>query len=153
MNFPNPGTKPVETYPRRPRAASAAKEAFNKSVSQSAEVFVERTHFTSKVQQNVTLPPEISHVILPDCWKSLHVLILFTFADVIHTVGPIAHGGVGEKESKALRACYYNSLRIAADNAARSVVRNQVDSWTSNIVQSQSQEKKTTGFYCSCKQN
>ncbi|XP_008325078.1 ADP-ribose glycohydrolase MACROD1 isoform X1 [Cynoglossus semilaevis] len=40
---------------------------------------------------------------------------------VIHTVGPIAHGGVGEKESKALRACYYNSLRIAADNAARSV--------------------------------
>nr|XP_046262414.1 ADP-ribose glycohydrolase MACROD1 isoform X4 [Scatophagus argus] len=41
--------------------------------------------------------------------------------DVIHTVGPIAQGGVGEAEKKALRSCYKNSLETAAQNAARSV--------------------------------
>nr|XP_020446963.1 O-acetyl-ADP-ribose deacetylase MACROD1 isoform X1 [Monopterus albus] len=40
---------------------------------------------------------------------------------VIHTVGPIAHGGVGEEEKKALRSCYKNSLKTATENAARSV--------------------------------
>ncbi|XP_013861512.1 ADP-ribose glycohydrolase MACROD1 isoform X2 [Austrofundulus limnaeus] len=40
---------------------------------------------------------------------------------VIHTVGPIAQGGVGETERNALRSCYRNSLQAAADNAARSV--------------------------------
>ncbi|KAM7389859.1 hypothetical protein PAMP_023809 [Pampus punctatissimus] len=40
---------------------------------------------------------------------------------VIHTVGPIAQGGVGEKEKKALRSCYKNSLQAATANAARSV--------------------------------
>nr|XP_046262412.1 ADP-ribose glycohydrolase MACROD1 isoform X2 [Scatophagus argus] len=40
---------------------------------------------------------------------------------VIHTVGPIAQGGVGEAEKKALRSCYKNSLETAAQNAARSV--------------------------------
>ncbi|KAM9357266.1 ADP-ribose glycohydrolase MACROD1 isoform 3-T3 [Symphorus nematophorus] len=41
--------------------------------------------------------------------------------DVIHTVGPIAQGGVGEVEKKALRSCYKNSLTAATKNAARSV--------------------------------
>ncbi|XP_047441467.1 ADP-ribose glycohydrolase MACROD1 isoform X2 [Mugil cephalus] len=40
---------------------------------------------------------------------------------VIHTVGPIAQGGVGENEKKALRSCYKNSLKTATDNGARSV--------------------------------
>lgn len=40
---------------------------------------------------------------------------------VIHTVGPIAQGGVGEEEKKALRSCYKNSLQTATANAARSV--------------------------------
>ncbi|XP_017263860.1 ADP-ribose glycohydrolase MACROD1 isoform X2 [Kryptolebias marmoratus] len=40
---------------------------------------------------------------------------------VIHTVGPIAQGGVGETERRALRSCYKNSLQAAAENAARSV--------------------------------
>nr|XP_057919980.1 ADP-ribose glycohydrolase MACROD1 isoform X5 [Doryrhamphus excisus] len=42
-------------------------------------------------------------------------------ADVIHTVGPIAQGGVGEAEKNALRACYSNSLRNATENNLRSV--------------------------------
>nr|XP_057919981.1 ADP-ribose glycohydrolase MACROD1 isoform X6 [Doryrhamphus excisus] len=41
--------------------------------------------------------------------------------DVIHTVGPIAQGGVGEAEKNALRACYSNSLRNATENNLRSV--------------------------------
>ncbi|KAM6923555.1 ADP-ribose glycohydrolase MACROD1 [Xenentodon cancila] len=40
---------------------------------------------------------------------------------VIHTVGPIAQGGVGEEERRALRSCYKNSLQIATENGARSV--------------------------------
>ncbi|XP_029021059.1 ADP-ribose glycohydrolase MACROD1 isoform X3 [Betta splendens] len=40
---------------------------------------------------------------------------------VIHTVGPIAQGGVGEQERAALRSCYRNSLKTATDHAARSV--------------------------------
>ncbi|XP_038555682.1 ADP-ribose glycohydrolase MACROD1 isoform X2 [Micropterus salmoides] len=40
---------------------------------------------------------------------------------VIHTVGPIAQGGVGEEEKRALRSCYKNSLETATKNAARSV--------------------------------
>ncbi|MEQ2162146.1 hypothetical protein GOODEAATRI_016816, partial [Goodea atripinnis] len=40
---------------------------------------------------------------------------------VIHTVGPIAQGGVGEEERRALRSCYRNSLLTATENAARSV--------------------------------
>lgn len=49
-------------------------------------------------------------------------------ADVIHTVGPIAQGRVGEEEKKALRACYRNSLEAAASSGARSVVR-WMDGW------------------------
>uniref|UniRef100_A0A3B3DSB9 Mono-ADP ribosylhydrolase 1 n=1 Tax=Oryzias melastigma TaxID=30732 RepID=A0A3B3DSB9_ORYME len=40
---------------------------------------------------------------------------------VIHTVGPIAQGGVGEEERRALRSCYKNSLQTATEKAARSV--------------------------------
>lgn len=55
---------------------------------------------------------------LHNCHTSLHLS-----ADVIHTVGPIAQGGVGEEEKKDLRSCYKNSLKAATQNAARSVVR------------------------------
>ncbi|TWW55689.1 O-acetyl-ADP-ribose deacetylase MACROD2 [Takifugu flavidus] len=41
--------------------------------------------------------------------------------DVIHTVGPIAQGRVGEVEKEALRSCYRNSLNAATQHAARSV--------------------------------
>ncbi|KAM9741518.1 ADP-ribose glycohydrolase MACROD1 isoform 2-T2 [Menidia menidia] len=40
---------------------------------------------------------------------------------VIHTVGPIAQGGVGDEERRALRSCYKNSLQTATENAARTV--------------------------------
>ncbi|XP_047658325.1 ADP-ribose glycohydrolase MACROD1 isoform X2 [Tachysurus fulvidraco] len=40
---------------------------------------------------------------------------------VIHTVGPIAHGSVGETERRALRDCYYNCLRTATENQLRTV--------------------------------
>ncbi|XP_069550567.1 ADP-ribose glycohydrolase MACROD1 isoform X1 [Brachyistius frenatus] len=40
---------------------------------------------------------------------------------VIHTVGPIAQGGVEERERNSLRQCYKNSMQTATDNAARSV--------------------------------
>uniref|UniRef100_A0A4W4FUE0 Macro domain-containing protein n=1 Tax=Electrophorus electricus TaxID=8005 RepID=A0A4W4FUE0_ELEEL len=38
---------------------------------------------------------------------------------VIHTVGPIAHGSVGEGERRALRECYYNCLHTATKNRLR----------------------------------
>lgn len=40
---------------------------------------------------------------------------------VVHTVGPIAQGRVGEAEERALRSCYKNSLQTAIDNGARTV--------------------------------
>uniref|UniRef100_A0A4W4FSC7 Macro domain-containing protein n=1 Tax=Electrophorus electricus TaxID=8005 RepID=A0A4W4FSC7_ELEEL len=40
---------------------------------------------------------------------------------VIHTVGPIAHGSVGEGERRALRECYYNCLHTATKNRLRTV--------------------------------
>lgn len=46
-------------------------------------------------------------------------------ADVVHTVGPIAHGRVGDVEKEALRSCYRNSLNTATQHAARSVVRTE----------------------------
>jgi len=39
---------------------------------------------------------------------------------VIHTVGPVYHGG-GNKEAKLLRSCYVESLRLAADAKLKSV--------------------------------
>ncbi|XP_048032298.1 ADP-ribose glycohydrolase MACROD1 isoform X3 [Megalobrama amblycephala] len=41
--------------------------------------------------------------------------------DVIHTVGPIVHGSVGEREEQALRNCYYNCLHTATKNHLRTV--------------------------------
>lgn len=59
-------------------------------------------------------------------WREvLHLLISVPSADVIHTVGPIAQGGVGEVQKKALRSCYKNSLQTATTNGARSVVSAQ----------------------------
>ena len=55
--------------------------------------------------------------------SSLSLVSLSLSEDVIHTVGPIAQGGVGDVERKALRSCYKNSLTAATKNAARSVVR------------------------------
>ncbi|XP_062380478.1 ADP-ribose glycohydrolase MACROD1 isoform X2 [Sardina pilchardus] len=40
---------------------------------------------------------------------------------VVHTVGPIAYGGVGDKERNALRDCYLNSLKTAVQNQLRTV--------------------------------
>ncbi|XP_055035016.1 ADP-ribose glycohydrolase MACROD1 isoform X1 [Misgurnus anguillicaudatus] len=40
---------------------------------------------------------------------------------VIHTVGPIVHGSVGEKDKEALRNCYYNCLQTATKNHLRTV--------------------------------
>lgn len=40
---------------------------------------------------------------------------------VIHTVGPIASGSVGERERADLRSCYQNCLELAAENGLRTV--------------------------------
>ncbi|CAB1451079.1 unnamed protein product [Pleuronectes platessa] len=47
--------------------------------------------------------------------------MLAGISNVIHTVGPIAQGGVGEEERNALRSCYENSLKAATETGARSV--------------------------------
>ena len=39
---------------------------------------------------------------------------------VIHTVGPIWHGGA-QGEARLLRACYQNSLRLAVENGVKTV--------------------------------
>ncbi|XP_016326579.1 O-acetyl-ADP-ribose deacetylase MACROD1-like isoform X2 [Sinocyclocheilus anshuiensis] len=41
--------------------------------------------------------------------------------DVIHTVGPIVHDSVGEREEQALRNCYYTCLHTATKNHLRTV--------------------------------
>jgi len=43
-----------------------------------------------------------------------------TARHVIHTVGPVWHGG-GRQEADLLAACYRNSLRLAVENKLRSV--------------------------------
>lgn len=40
---------------------------------------------------------------------------------VIHTVGPIVHDSVGEREEEALRNCYYNCLHTATKHHLRTV--------------------------------
>ncbi|XP_048061354.1 ADP-ribose glycohydrolase MACROD2 isoform X3 [Megalobrama amblycephala] len=42
-------------------------------------------------------------------------------ADVIHTVGPIARGNVGQSQKDDLASCYNNSLQLMKDNNLRSV--------------------------------
>lgn len=39
---------------------------------------------------------------------------------IIHTVGPVWHGG-GRKEAELLKRCYQNSLRLAADHHLASI--------------------------------
>ncbi|XP_023694565.1 ADP-ribose glycohydrolase MACROD1 isoform X3 [Paramormyrops kingsleyae] len=41
--------------------------------------------------------------------------------DVIHTVGPIAQGGVSQRERDALRSCYRSCLEVGAQNQLRTV--------------------------------
>ncbi|KAL1262747.1 hypothetical protein QQF64_005486, partial [Cirrhinus molitorella] len=40
---------------------------------------------------------------------------------VIHTVGPIARGNLGQTQKDDLEACYKNSLKLMKDNNLRSV--------------------------------
>lgn len=54
---------------------------------------------------------------------SLFLAVSLCFTDVIHTVGPIVHDSVGEREEQALRNCYYNCLHTATKNHLRTVVR------------------------------
>jgi len=54
---------------------------------------------------------------------SLFLALSLCFTDVIHTVGPIVHDSVGEREEQALRNCYYNCLHTATKNHLRTVVR------------------------------
>lgn len=39
---------------------------------------------------------------------------------VIHTVGPVWHGGIMD-ESEALSSCYYNSLKLAMEHGIRTI--------------------------------
>ena len=39
---------------------------------------------------------------------------------VIHTVGPVWHGGEG-READLLASCYYNSLKVAVENGIRTI--------------------------------
>ena len=39
---------------------------------------------------------------------------------VIHTVGPVWHGGEG-REAELLASCYYNSLKVAVENGIRTI--------------------------------
>lgn len=45
---------------------------------------------------------------------------LLPAAHVIHTVGPVWHGGK-QDEAKLLRACYDNSLQLAVENGCHSI--------------------------------
>lgn len=89
--------------------------------------FLETFHGNILVILNIILHSHHIGVCLSVClsvWKKRPVYFSAGIsADVIHTVGPIAQGGVGEEEKKALRACYRNSLQAAACSGARSVVR------------------------------
>lgn len=44
-------------------------------------------------------------------------------ADVIHTVGPIAHGEPSASQAEELRSCYLSSLDLLLEHRLRSVVR------------------------------
>lgn len=44
-------------------------------------------------------------------------------ADVIHTVGPIAHGEPSAGQAAELRSCYLSSLDLLLEHQLRSVVR------------------------------
>lgn len=46
----------------------------------------------------------------------------FCFSDVIHTVGPIARGNVGQVQREDLASCYKSSLKLVEEYSLRSVV-------------------------------
>lgn len=46
----------------------------------------------------------------------------FSFADIIHTVGPIAQGQPSATQKAELGNCYTNSLKLATENKLRTVV-------------------------------
>uniref|UniRef100_A0AAR2JG60 Mono-ADP ribosylhydrolase 2 n=1 Tax=Pygocentrus nattereri TaxID=42514 RepID=A0AAR2JG60_PYGNA len=54
-------------------------------------------------------------------WKKFTKSFVFSLADVIHTVGPIARGSVGPSQSDDLKSCYENSLKLVKANNLRSV--------------------------------
>lgn len=49
-------------------------------------------------------------------------LCFYLLSDVIHTVGPIARGNVGQSQRDDLESCYKYSLKLMKDNNLRSVV-------------------------------
>ncbi len=49
-------------------------------------------------------------------------LCFFLLSDVIHTVGPIARGNLGQSQRDDLESCYKYSLKLMKDNNLRSVV-------------------------------
>ena len=50
-------------------------------------------------------------------------LILSPPTDVIHTVGPIAHGEPSASQAAELRSCYLSSLDLLLEHRLRSAVR------------------------------
>lgn len=60
-----------------------------------------------------------SHVRLCDIY--VFGALLF-FADVIHTVGPMARGHISDTHKEDLANCYKSSLKLAKENLIRSIV-------------------------------
>lgn len=57
-----------------------------------------------------------------DINRSPFFVCFFLLPDVIHTVGPIARGNVGQSQKDDLESCYKTSLKLMKDNNLRSVV-------------------------------
>jgi len=54
--------------------------------------------------------------------RNISSCFFFLLPDVIHTVGPIARGNLGQSQKDDLESCYTSSLKLMKDNNLRSVV-------------------------------